>query len=533
VRALLISTPHPLEENPLPPLSLAYLAAVLERDGHEVRILDFLVTPYRTEKVCRALDDFRPHLVGATCVTMNYPLAAEILKTSKDILPEAKTVIGGPHVSFTVEETLRGAPWIDFVVIGEGERTIVELARAVDSGDSYSQVCGIACAEEGTVVRTPQRALIADLDELPLPSRHLVPIARYHALGTPCTVITSRGCPYGCLFCSAHRMFGRGVRFRDPGLVVDEIEQIRRDLGFGLINIVDDTFTVNHAHVTQVCEEMLRRNLDIIWSAYARVDNMSDDIVRLMKRAGCTTVLFGLESADEAILKRIRKGITPDAMRQGVRIATEGGLRVYASFIIGLPGESPETIRTSMSFAEEINTGFGVEYGYHILAPLPGTDLYDRAGDYGIRLLTDDWAHFDANRPIVETDSLTPQMATDAMAVYDDVVEKAWAHIHQRARAGDQQFITRLAQDETRKFVWHLLQADAVADPGACPAADHPDPAGAQATLATELEPVLPLPKEVVRRQLGKLVGRGLIAPTVQDGATAWQWRNSLAAHPS
>ena len=344
MRTLLISTAHPLDENPLPPLSLAYLAGALERSGFEVQVLDFLVARYHPEKIRQKLAEYRPQLVGATCVTMNYPLAAEMLRVCKTEDPDVITVIGGPHASFALEDTLLRSPWIDAVVIGEGDHTVVELARAVAGGGSITDVSGIAFAEDGVVVRTQSRPLISDIDRLALPARHLIPLARYHALGAPCTVITSRGCPYGCLFCSASRMFGRRVRFRNPGLVVDEIEGIRRDFGFPEINIVDDTFTVNHAHVRETCEEMLRRNLDVSWSAYARVDNMTEEIATLMRRAGCRMVLFGMESADEGILKAIRKGTTTEDMRKGVKIATDAGLGVYSSFIIGLPGESEETI---------------------------------------------------------------------------------------------------------------------------------------------------------------------------------------------
>ncbi|TET43063.1 MAG: B12-binding domain-containing radical SAM protein, partial [Dehalococcoidia bacterium] len=226
MRVLLLSTPHPLEESPLPPLSLSYLASVLIREGIEVKILDFLVAQYHPRKLRRELDEYRPQLVGATCVTLNYPIARRMLKVCKTFDPHIFTVIGGPHVTFALEETLLRSPWIDAIVIGEGERTLVELARAVEEGKDIHHVPGIAFVDGGMVVKTRPQARIEDLDQLPLPVRELLPMARYRALGTPCTVITSRGCPYSCIFCSGHRMFGPKVRFRSPGLVVDEIEKL-------------------------------------------------------------------------------------------------------------------------------------------------------------------------------------------------------------------------------------------------------------------------------------------------------------------
>ncbi|HEY32116.1 MAG TPA: radical SAM protein [Dehalococcoidia bacterium] len=527
MRVLLISTAHPLEENPLPPLSLAYLAAALESNGFEVQILDFLVTRYRPEKLRQKLDEYRPQLVGVTCVTLNYHLAAEMLEVCRTFDPGIVTVIGGPHVSFTPRETLLDAPWIDAVVIGEGDTTFVELVKAVDGGGSLESIPGIAFTDHGTFVKNAPRPLIADIDSLPIPSRHLIPLSRYRALGTPCTVVTSRGCPYGCIFCSANRMFGRKVRFRDPGLVVDEMERIQRDLGFQLINIVDDTFTVNHAHASQVCEEMLGRNLKVDWSAYARVDNMTEELIALMKRAGCHMVLFGVESADERILKAIKKGITPDDVRKGVRIATDAGMRVYCSFIIGLPGEGPDTIEKTKSFSDEINRSYGVEYGYHMLAPLPGTELYERADELGIRLFSKDWADFDANRPIVETENMTREMAQEAINYYDDLLEDAWAEIKRGAEEGNQEWIARLEQKEIIGFVWSLLQEDIFDD--TCPASAFTSPGAteAEAELARRLADKLALPDDTVRRQVRRLVQEGLIHPVPEVEEFHWRWQDS------
>jgi anaerobic magnesium-protoporphyrin IX monomethyl ester cyclase len=527
LRVLLISTAHPLEENPLPPLSLAYLAAALESDGFEVQILDFLVTRYRPEKLRQKLEEYRPQLIGVTCVTLNYYLASEMLEVCKTFDPSIVTVIGGPHVSFTPRETLLEAPWIDVVVMGEGDKTFIELVKAVDGGGSLDSVAGIAFTDQGVLVKTEPRPLVEDIDTLPLPARHLIPLSRYRALGTPCTVITSRGCPYGCIFCSAHRMFGRRVRFRDPAIVVDEIERIQRDLGFQVINIVDDTFTVNHAHASQVCEEMLRRNLKLNWSAYARVDNMTEELVALMKRAGCQMVLFGVESADEQILKTIKKGITPDDVRRGVKIATDAGMRVYCSFIIGLPGESHDTIQKTISFSDEINRQYGVEYGFHMLAPLPGTELYLRADELGIRLFSKDWADFDANRPIVETETMTREMAQEAINYYDDLLEDAWAEIKRGAAEGNQEWIARLAQKESIGFIWGLLQEDIFDNTCPASAVTSPGSAEAEAELAHKLADKLALPDDTVRRQVRRLVQEGLIHLVPEAEGFRWRWQDS------
>ena len=524
MRVLLLSTPHPLEESPLPPLSLSYLAGVLAQEGIEVRILDFLVTSYHPRKLRRALEEYRPQLVGATCVTLNYPIARRMLKVCKAIDPHIFTIIGGPHVTFALEETLLQSPWIDAIVIGEGERTLVELARAVEEDKDIRQVAGIALADGGMVIKTPPQARIENLDQIPLPARELLPMARYRALGAPCTVITSRGCPYSCIFCSGHRMFGRKVRFRNPGLVVDEIEKLQRDFGLAKINIVDDTFTVNHHHARAVCEEMLRRNLKIPWSVFARVDSVNEDLAQLMKRAGCEWMLFGVESADEGILKTIKKGITPDGVRRAVKIAAEAGIGVFNSFIFGLPGESRDTALKSMAFGDELYHKYGAKYAFHILSPLPGTELYERAKDYGIRILSRNWARYNANEPITETATMSREMIKEAMAVYDRAIEEAWDYMKRRAKDGDTQYAEIIEGKEREGFVWTLLEGDVIERLGGMASATTLNPGKAEAELARRVSRKLGLDIEVARRRIGELVAKGVLKLEPKGNGLQWQW---------
>jgi len=526
MRVLLLSTPHPLEESPLPPLSLTYLASVLIREGIEVKILDFLVTQYHPRKLRRALEEYQPQLVGATCVTLNYPIARRMLKVCKAFDPHVFTVIGGPHVTFALEETLLRSPWIDAIVIGEGERTLVELVRAVEGGKNIYHVPGIAFADGGMVVKTAPQVRIKDLDQLPLPARELLPMARYRALGTPCTVITSRGCPYSCIFCSGHRMFGPKVRFRSPGLVVDEIEKLQRDFGLAKINIVDDTFTLNHHHAQAVCEEMLKRDLKIKWSVFARVDRISEDIAQLMKRAGCEWVLFGIESADEEILKTVKKGFTLDEVRRGVKIAAEAGINVFNSFILGLPGESWDTAIKSLTFGDELYHKYGAKYGFHMLAPLPGTELHERAKDYGIRILSRNWARYNANEPISETGTMSKEMIKEAMSIYDRGIEDAWDDIKRQAKDGDAQCAEMIEGKKRGEFVWTLLQGDVIEKLGGM-AATTLNPSNAEAELAGRVSQKLSLGIEVTQRRIGELIAEGVLQLETKGNSLRWQWSDT------
>jgi anaerobic magnesium-protoporphyrin IX monomethyl ester cyclase len=527
MRVLLLSTPHPLEESPLPPLSLSYLASVLAQEGIEVKILDFLVTRYHPKKLRRELEEYRPQLVGATCVTLNYPIARRMLKVCKAFDPRIVTVIGGPHVTFAPEETLFQSPWIDAVVIGEGERTLVELVRAVAEDKDIHHVPGIAFADGGMVVKTSPQARIENLDQLPLPARELLPMARYRALGTPCTVITSRGCPFSCIFCSGRRMFGPKVRFRNPGLVVDEIEKLQRDFGLAKINIVDDTFTLNHHHARAVCEEMLRRNLKIKWSAFARVDRISEDLAQLMNRAGCEWVLFGVESADEGILKTIRKGITPEEVRRGVKIAAEAGINVFNSFIFGLPGESRDTALKSLAFGDELYHKYGAKYGFHMLSPLPGTEVYERAKDYGIRILSRNWALYNANEPITETATMSTEMVKEAMSIYDRGIEAAWDDIKHRAKDGDAQCAEILEGKAREEFVWTLLQLDIIEGLGGMASAAALNPGNAESELARRVSRKLDVDIEVAQRRMSELIARGVLQLESKGNGLRWQWTDT------
>ena len=271
MRVLLINPFYPISETPSPPLGLAYLAGAMEEAGIEVRVLDLVVTPCRAEMLAKLLDDFQPELVGITAVTMTVDHAMAVIDGAKRHSPRAVTVMGGPHVTFSAPQTLKACPSLDVAVLGEGERTMVELARAVAAGSGFENVAGIAHRAGGAIRFTPPRTFIADLDSLPPPARRLLPLGRYRALGMPISMTTTRGCPHQCIFCVGRKMVGAKVRYRSPRKVVDEIEAIGR-LGYHQVNIVDDLFTADKGHCAAVCDEILRRGLKVRWTSFARVE---------------------------------------------------------------------------------------------------------------------------------------------------------------------------------------------------------------------------------------------------------------------
>ena len=401
MRVLLINPFYPISETPSPPLGLAYLAAVLEAAGAEVQLLDYVVNPYDEAGLQEILDAFDPHLVGATSVTMTVDNALKVLQDVKKFRPRIPTVMGGPHVTFAARETLEGHPELDLVVLGEGERTIVELVQAIEKNTDLETVAGIAYRQGQKIRFTPSRPFIQDLDSLPPPARHLLPLGRYRTLRMPISMTTSRGCPFKCIFCVGRQMVGAKVRYRSPESVVDEMESLA-SMNFHQINLADDLFTANKPHCLAVCDEIVKRRLDIKWTSFARVDTVSVELLSQMRRAGCTAVSFGIESGDPAILKTIQKGITRDQVIAAVEMCKQAGVAPYASFILGLPGETEESIQETFAFGETLKN-MGLMYGFHLLAPFPGTAVREQHEDYGIRILSTDWSDYHANRAIVET----------------------------------------------------------------------------------------------------------------------------------
>ena len=421
MRVAIIAVPYPLEEFPSPPLGITYVAAAFIAAGCEVRIFDYIISCYSKEKLAAQLADFQPDAVGAGCVTMNFYDAQRILRDVKSCNPEILTMMGGPHVSFTVEDTLRNYPEIDLIFIGEADDTIVEFAPLMKQKNKWRNIRGIAFRLDDEIINNGKRDFIMDMDRIPLPARNLLPISRYRALGYPVSMITGRGCPHSCIFCLGRKMVGSKVRRRNPQLVLDEMEQII-SLGFECINIADDLFASDTMRVKEICNGIKERNMNFTWSAFARVDTVNQEMFDAMAAAGCDSISFGVESGNPEMLKRVKKGITLTQAMDAVKMCKQAGMLAHASFMVGLPGETKETLSQTAMFAESLD----ILFGYHYLAPFPGTTLCEKVGDYDLEILTKDWAKYDANDAIVKTSALQPQDIRDFVALYDAEMNGLW-----------------------------------------------------------------------------------------------------------
>jgi radical SAM superfamily enzyme YgiQ (UPF0313 family) len=466
MRVLLINPFYPISETPSPPLGLAYLGAALEQAGVQVKVLDYVVYPYRHDALESVLKEFKPHVAGATAVSMTFDHAKQILRDVKTIDPQILTVMGGPHVTFCERQTLETFPELDVVVLGEGEATLVELLHAIECARNFDTVSGIAYRLGSKIRTTPKRKRIKNLDALPSPARYLLPLGRYRALGMPMSITTSRGCPYQCIFCVGRKMVGARVRYHSADRVAAELQTLA-NLRFHQINIADDLFTANQNHCLAVCEEILRRNLEINWTAFARVDTVSERLLSKMKAAGCTAVSFGIESANPAILNTIKKGITVQQTQDAVRKCLRVGITPYGSFILGLPGETPETIKETTAFAANLQQE-GLAYGFHILAPFPGTEVREQSNRLGIRILTDDWSRYDANRAVSETASVNHRMLDAVVVDWEIKYNQYLEHIHKsiQSATSTEDEIKQLENLENTVTLYDLMMKNQIEESG-------------------------------------------------------------------
>ena len=396
---LLIDPPWIIEDNKnlwknigsrLPSLGIAYIASMIETEGASVRILDCTAEEIALTKIEDRLKTFSsPKFVGITATTPLIINAYKIAGIVKKLFPSTKVVLGGVHPSVLPDESLNN-PDVDFVVRDEGEITVKELL----SGVPIEKIEGLSWKMNGKMLHNPIRPLIKNLDEIPLPAYHLLPMKKYYpAVGSykrlpAISIFATRGCPGRCTFC--YRTFYGKVRARSADNILNEIKILQRDYGIKEIAFYDDTFTLFKNVVSEFCQKILEQKIDIVWSCFTRVDYVNEEILKAMKKAGCHLILFGVESADENILKNINKRISLEQVREVVEICRKIGIETRASFMIGNSGETEETIKKTIDFAIDLDPD---EVQFNITTAYPGTELFKWADEMGY-ILDKDWSNY-------------------------------------------------------------------------------------------------------------------------------------------
>ena len=391
MRVLLIDPPYGFEEiggakqtfkhvlNKIPSLGLAYLAAVAEEKGHAVKIVDCTLGLGHRQLVAVA-EEFNPQIIGVTATTPTFNNAVFVIDVLRKVFPQATFICGGPHPTASPEEALNTGVF-DFLVLGEGEETFLELIAYVENKQQcqVDNILGIAFKRDSKLIITSPRSRIDNLDSLPFPARHLLPAlstyrptpASYRRLPVA-VIMTSRGCPHRCTFCD-RAVFGEKFRRRSVSNVMAEVEEVIYKYGAKEIRFFDDTFTLDPAHVEGICKAMKKLRLGIPWTCLTSITALSFNILKMMHESGCWQILFGLESGDDYVLKHLEKGNTVKQNKEAVFLAKKAGLSIRADFLVGSPWETKESLQKTLAFAMSLPLDFA---HFNKFVPYPGTDIY-------------------------------------------------------------------------------------------------------------------------------------------------------------
>jgi len=364
------------KRSPYEPLGLMYIGKILKKEGYKIGFLDctFLSSINEAKDEIKSSD---PKFVGITCKITQTKYVKEFISFSKKL--GITTIVGGPDPSLRPERYLKlGA---DYVIIGEGEETVKELLLCLIKGDDPSFVRGISFIKNSKIIFTAPRPFIKDLDKLGAPDRSLIDIERYrntwledHGFAMA-TVMTSRGCPYSCYFCSNPiAPFGRRYTYRSPKNVVDELEEVIVKYGFDRVWFADDVFTINRERTIALCKEIINRGLKFKWSCLTRADRVDIELLKLMKESGCEEIFYGLESGAQEILDAMNRNMKVETMKKGMLLTKQSGIRIHTFIQVGYPGENYRTLLKTLELMKEIMPD---EFSFTISYPLPGTKLYD------------------------------------------------------------------------------------------------------------------------------------------------------------
>ena len=382
----------------LPPFGLACIASYIREHSFSVGIMDALAEDMESMQVLDYIGKHQPKVIGFSAMTPQFLRTVRIAKDISKRFPEILTIIGGHHASIMPYETLEEDCCLDLLVYGEGEETFLEIINKykergwnkeefLKDADCLKAIDGIAFRDKDSNIKiNKSRRQIEDLDSLPSPAWDLLPLGKYiplpnQYLNKPVIhMVSIRGCPFDCDFCSNNSVFGRKIRARSPERVVDDIKYVKSKYNMKEISFWDDTMTVNKKWLEKFCNCLIENKVNVTWTCYSRVDTVNLEILKLMKKAGCWNIFYGYESGTQQLLDNINKGITLEQIRNANKWTKEAGIEVRASFMIALPGETPEMAKKTIDFAIELEPEYAQ---FSITTPYPGTKLFDTAKKSG------------------------------------------------------------------------------------------------------------------------------------------------------
>lgn len=387
----------------MPPLGLAFLAAVLRENGFkDIVLIDSIANRYSNSEIIDLLKKEKPDVIGISFGTQIRFSSFELAKEIKKNFPDVLLVAGGPHPTLTSQDTLEHIHEIDIICRGEAERSFLNLIKTIDKNGSLDTVKGISFRDsQGQIIHNTPEALVSNLDDLPLPARDLLPMEKYEQVTTlskkRCTnIMSSRGCPYHCVFCSVAEQWGHQIRHRSAKNVVDEIEFLLKNYTFlEGIRFFDDVFTMDKNRVLEICQEILNRKLNFAWECEARANTIDEEMAQAMKRAGCEFIDLGVESGSDRILKNIKKGITVDQAIAAVKAIKKAGIGLKIFIMHSLPGETYQDIRKTVFLSRylcHVLKADGATQGIAVI--YPGTELEKIAKEIGTLSKDFSWSEY-------------------------------------------------------------------------------------------------------------------------------------------
>jgi radical SAM superfamily enzyme YgiQ (UPF0313 family) len=385
------------------PIGMAHIASYLESKDISVDIIDCDGEGYDVEETIRILRKEEPKYVGLMAMTATVHIAKEMIKEIRRSLPETVTILGGVHGTALPKRTMEEIPELDVVVMGEGEYTTYELIQTMDANaklEDLLKVKGICFRRNEKIYENQRRPYISDLDSLPFPARHLLPMNAYEGPGwfrwidgfvKPfISVFTSRGCPYNCNFCAAKIMCGTKVRYRSIDNVMKEIDHLKETYNIKILHFQDDTFTLNRERTIEICKELIRRDYRFHVMCSTRVDQVDEELLTYMKKAGIDWIFYGVESGNQEILNNCKKNITLEQIKRAFYLTKKAGISTHAGIILGHIGETKDTANDTIRFLLELMPDYA---GIATLIPFPGSKAWEYCESNDIQLPSD-WNDF-------------------------------------------------------------------------------------------------------------------------------------------
>jgi len=363
-----------------PSIGIAYLAGAARQAGHEVRVIDAEAQQIDMSGLRSRTLDYQPDVVGFQTFCANLRRCQQTATMIKDDLPECRIVFGGVQATLFPDESL-SAPSVDYVIRGEADRSFVKLLEVFQGQRLLSEVGGLVYREGGLTKAAEREPLIRDLDSLPEPALDLFSMPLYHSSAQlrgqrTMLMFTSRGCPFDCAYCSGDLIFGSSFRFHSAGRVIQQMRRLRDECDADSIQFYDETFTVSRKRVVELCREINSAGVTMPWACFTRVDLVDEQLLRIMKAAGCYQIFFGVETGVPRLLQLIRKGTTLDQAREAFHLTRKVGIETVASFMLTLPTETERETWQTIQFGLELDP----DYVYWLtFTPYPGTDLAEIA----------------------------------------------------------------------------------------------------------------------------------------------------------